>query len=71
MSAYIENVQSMFQLAHEVKVLQYYRLGNYPGSISDREMELEKSLLSLRFNFREKTQGRQGNAKSEHVGDSE
>jgi hypothetical protein len=60
----------MLQLAHEVKVLQYDRLGNYPGSMSDREMELGKRLLSLHFSYREKTQGREGNANSEHVGDS-
>jgi hypothetical protein len=71
MSAYIKNVQSMLQLAHEVKVLQYYRLGNYPGSISDRETELGKSLLSLYSSYREKTQGREGSANSEHLGDSE
>jgi hypothetical protein len=71
MSAYIENVQSMLQLAHEVKVLQYYRLGNYLGSVSDRETELGKSLLSLYPGYREKIQGKEGSANSEHVGDSE
>jgi hypothetical protein len=52
--AYDSNLQLMLQLASDLRVLQYYKLGKYPGSISIGEVEAGKRLVKLVDNYFDK-----------------